>query len=379
MVGSIHCPLLPVEPLRTFGLPVQPRSILVTGGAGYIGSHTILLLLQQTERYEITIIDNMSRGNAHTVQRLEKAAQELGKPPLHFVQSELTDFKSVYAVLEQYKVDTVIHFAAFAYAGESVQRPLVYFENVAESTRVLLTAMEASEVTSLIYSSSSATYGTIEKPKCDIPIRENSPQKPISPYGQAKLHGEQMIMGFAVKQAGLGVPFSFAALRYFNVIGADPKGRAGALPKPELSEHGRIIDACFDVADGKKEKMHIFGGDYDTADGTAVRDFIHVSDLAEAHLKVLLAVNSPGNHSLVYNVGIGKGRTALELMRAVEIATGKKVPYTISARREGDPPVVIGDSSRIVAELGWQGPLSQDLIATVKSAWDWRLQHQHEA
>ena len=205
-----YCPAHPSEPAISFGNPIEPTSILVTGGAGYIGSHFILLLLEQKANYKITILDDLSRGNKFSVEKLQHFSIEFGKSPIEFVDMTLRDTQLVADVLTKHKVDMVVHFAAYAFAGESVKEPLVYFENVAESTRVLMSAMESAGVSKILYSSSSATYGLIERPECDVPLRETSPQNPVSPYGQGKLIGEQIIKAYALKAERGGRPFSYA-------------------------------------------------------------------------------------------------------------------------------------------------------------------------
>lgn len=358
--------------------PVLPKRVVVTGGAGYIGGHLTMLLLDQAGDVEIHIVDDLSRGNMKNVRRLLAHAEPLPGKRVEFHEFEVGNQQKMQDLLTKHNIEVVFHFAGFAYASESVEFPLKYFTNTHESTRAMLAAMEGAGVSQLIYSSSSATYGSIENRQCDIPIRENSPQKPVSPYGRSKLVSEQVIRAFAKKQELKGKHFSYAMLRYFNVIGADPKGRYGPLPKPELKNFGRVVDACFEAVTGERAKMSLFGGSYDTPDGYAVRDYIHVTDLVHAHLKVMQAILS-GKFALVYNVGIGAGYSVMEVVEACEKATGKKVPYEVAPNREGDPPFLIADGSRIARHTGWEGTLSRDLVGSIASAWRWRVAHIEDA
>jgi UDP-glucose-4-epimerase GalE len=267
----------------------------------------------------------------------------------------------------------VIHFAGWAYASESVLFPLEYFENTVESTRVLLSAMQHANVTKLLYSSSSATYGDVVDLICDMPITETTPQVPSSPYGTAKLQSEQMIK--AVYRAQKPA-FSAALLRYFNVVGADASGRLGPLPRPALRKFGRIVDACFGSA-SSGVPLKVYGNDYPTTDGFAIRDYIHVSDIVQAHLRVLLAIMS-GSYLLEYNIGINQGFSVLQVIRATEQVTGRAVPFEVLPRRFGDPSIVLGNASKLEHELGWK-PVFRNFTDMILTAWRWQERTGHHA
>ncbi|CAN6689353.1 unnamed protein product [Malus baccata var. baccata] len=266
--------------------------VLVTGGAGYIGSHAALRLLR--DQYRVTIVDNLSRGNLGAVKVLQELFPEPGR--LQFIYADLGDPKSVNKIFSENAFDAVMHFAAVAYVGESTLDPLKYYHNITSNTLVVLEAMAAHGVKTLIYSSTCATYGEPEK----MPITEETPQLPINPYGKAKKMAEDIILDFH-KNSDMAVMI----LRYFNVIGSDPEGRLGEAPRPELREHGRISGACFDAARGIIPGLKVRGTDYKTSDGTCIRDYIDVTDLVDAHVKALehAQLRKVG----IYNVGTGKG------------------------------------------------------------------------
>lgn len=359
----------------SFDLPSvekRPLHILVTGGAGYIGSHMCLLLLSSSVAYDITIVDDLSRGNMFLIQRLNTYNSQHHNRNLTFHKLNLAkSYSQLVGLLKN--IDVVIHFAGWAYASESVLYPLQYFENTVESTRVLLSAMQKANVSKLLYSSSSATYGDVADVICDIPIRENTPQTPSSPYGTAKLQSEQMIK--AVHRAR-SPSFSVALLRYFNVVGADSLGRLGPLPRPALKKFGRIVDACFGSA-LSGQPLKVYGDDYPTHDGFAIRDYIHVSDIVQAHMKVLLAVMS-GTYLLEYNIGINQGFSVLEVIKATEKVTGKPVAFDVLPRRVGDPAIVIGNASRLERELLWV-PQFKNFTEIIATAWRWQQKYGHYA
>ena len=350
-----------ILPLSSF-----PSSILITGGAGYIGSHMSLLLFEQDHPFTVVIVDDLSRGDRRNVDTL----QALSRPgwSYHFEEMDCGDTERVAQLLQQHRVELVIHFAGFAYASESVQHPLRYFDNIVTKTQHLLAAMEQAGVHRLVYSSSSATYGQPLDPDCDVPIAENTPQVPVSPYGRSKLMAEQVIEAYQVSQHRAGKPFSFAALRYFNVIGADVQGRVGPMPKAHLKEWSRVVDACFDAVIDDNA-MRVYGADYATPDGTAIRDYIHVQDLVRAHLGVISVVHDDSH--LAYNVGIGHGFSNNQLVEACGEATGRKVKVQVEPRRVGDPALVLGDATRIRTELAWK-PEHTVLSEMIRTAWVWR-------
>lgn len=333
--------------------------VLVTGGAGFIGSHAVLRLLE--DGYRVTIVDNLSRGNMGAVEQLQALFPEPGR--LQFLFGDLGDSKRVTEIFAQNAIDAVMHFAAIAYVSESMADPLRYYHNITFNTLTVLEAMRAYGVTKLIYSSTCATYGEPET----MPITETTPQIPINPYGKAKKMSEDLIKDFA-KTAD----FSVTILRYFNVIGSDPKGRLGEAPRPELRKHARISGACFDAAMGIIPGIQVRGYDYKTSDGTCIRDYIHVTDLVDAHVKALEKIEK-GKVS-IYNVGTGKGSSVKEFVEACKFATGVNVTVTMLDRRPGDYAEVYSDPSKIKRELSWTAQ-HIDLKASLSDAWRWRKRH----
>ncbi|KAJ4705678.1 UDP-arabinose 4-epimerase 1 [Melia azedarach] len=333
--------------------------VLVTGGAGYIGSHAALRLLKDS--YRVTIVDNLSRGNLGAVKILQELFPEPGR--LQFIYADLGDAKMVDKIFKENAFDAVMHFAAVAYVGESTLEPLRYYHNITSNTLVVLEAMAAHNVKTLIYSSTCATYGEPKK----MPITEETPQIPINPYGKAKKMSEDIIIDFS-KTTGMAVMI----LRYFNVIGSDPEGRLGEAPRPELREHGRISGACFDAARGIVPGLKVRGTDYNTADGTCIRDYIDVTDLVDAHV-LALANAKPGKVG-IYNVGTGKGRSVKEFVEACKKATGVNIKVKYLSRRPGDYAEVFSDPSKISRELNWTAQHT-DLQESLQIAWRWQKSH----
>jgi UDP-arabinose 4-epimerase len=318
-------------------------SVLVTGGAGYIGSHTCKAL-RQAGLNPITY-DNLIRGNSESVKW----------GPLQ--RGEIADKACLSEVLAQYKPAAVVHFAAFAYVGESNVNPTLYYENNVGGTLVLLEAMRECSVGKIVFSSSCAVYGS---PKV-VPIPEETPYAPINPYGTTKMFCERMLQDCAA-----AFPLSFIALRYFNAAGADPEGEIGECHVPET----HAIPLLLEVAAGQSKSFTIFGDDYPTADGTCVRDYIHVSDLADAHVKAVRALLD-GAESTALNLGTGRGWSVRELVASVREITGCKFSVQVGARRPGDPPALIADASRARHQLGWR-PRYSELNTQVRHAWEWR-------
>ena len=314
-------------------------SILVAGGAGYIGSITAELLVEAG--YRVVVYDNLSRGYRQAVP--EGAI---------FVQADLSDSEVLKAVFSEYGVDTVMYFAAHSLVGESMQKPELYFQNnVATGLRVL-EAMRERNVGHLIFSSTCAVYGIPEK----VPITEDCPTAPISPYGETKLMFERAGFWYS-KIHGI----RFTSLRYFNAAGATAK--RGEDHRPET----HLIPIILEVAAGKRPHLEIFGDDYPTPDGTCIRDYIHVVDLAKAHI---LALEDTGERYRIYNLGSGRGYSVREVLSAAEKVVGKKIPAKVGARRPGDPPKLIADNTKISRELGWKPEKTlEDMIA---DAWAWR-------
>ncbi|KAK8559813.1 hypothetical protein V6N13_016547 [Hibiscus sabdariffa] len=380
----------------TFGTPSQfskheegVTHVLVTGGAGYIGSHAALRLLR--ESYRVTIVDNLSRGNIGAVKVLQGLFPEPGR--LQFIYADLGNAKAVNKIFSENAFDAVMHFAAVAYVGESTMDPLKYYHNITSNTLVVLEAMAAHGVKTLIYSSTCATYGEPEK----MPITEETPQAscklgfilsyfpkflfeanklkdlqnqliPINPYGKAKKMAEDIILDFS-KNSDMAVMI----LRYFNVIGSDPDGRLGEAPRPELREHGRISGACFDAARGIIPGLKVKGTDYNTHDGTCIRDYIDVTDLVDAHVKALQKAK-PQNVR-IYNVGTGRGRSVKEFVEACKKATGVKIKVDYLPRRPGDYAEVFSDPTKIYRELNWTAQHT-DLEESLKTAWRWQKVHR---
>jgi UDP-glucose-4-epimerase GalE len=317
------------------------KRILVTGGAGYIGSHTVNLLLQKG--YEVTVVDNLSRGHGETVPR----------GLLHVMN--LQDTGKLADLLRQQRCEAVIHFAAFALVGESMSSPELYFENNVGGSNSLFTAMQRAGVRYLVFSSTCAVYGTPHT----SPILENFPIQPLNPYGESKAMVEKILSWFD-RQHGL----RSVSLRYFNAAGADPEGHLGEDHEPETHLIPLLLRA---VQSGKPAT--IFGDDYPTPDGTCIRDYIHVNDLAQAHILALEALAN-GAPTDWFNVGTGNGNSVREVLSAVETVTGRKVPHTVGPRRAGDPAVLVANAEKLQLALGWK-PQYTDIKETVATAWNY--------
>ena len=319
---------------------VTPRKILVTGGAGYIGSHTVQLLLDRG--YDIAVVDNLSKGYRHNV------------PADRLFQLDLCETHALTELIRQTRTDAVIHFAAYIAVGESMREPARYFTNNVGGSLSLLTAMVETGVKHIVFSSTAAVYGNPHA----TPIQETFPIQPVNAYGETKVMVETMLRWFDQIHHLTSI-----CLRYFNASGADPEGRLGEEHDPETHLIPLLLRA---VVTG--QPVTIFGDDYPTPDGTCIRDYIHVNDLAQAHI---LAVEHllAGGASDQFNVGTGAGHSVLEMMRAVEEVTGKKVPYVIGPRREGDPPALVAASDKLRTKLAWQ-PQFADLRTIVQHAWN---------
>ncbi|MDX2054893.1 MAG: UDP-glucose 4-epimerase GalE [Polyangiaceae bacterium] len=321
--------------------------ILVTGAAGYIGSHAVKLLLQKG--HSVVGLDNLSRGHR---QAVSKAAP--------FVELDLRQTDAVSRALVEHQIECVMHFAALAYVGESVTEPLRYYDNNTGGTTSLLMAMQKAGVERLVFSSTCATYGQPER----MPIVETMPQVPINPYGWSKLLSERVLRDYLASNP----KFSFAALRYFNVAGCDREGELGEDHNPET----HLIPVILQVALGQREKLQIFGEDYATPDGTCVRDYIHVEDLIAAHILAMDALK-PGSE-LVYNLGIGRGYSVREIIDAARKVIGRDFKVEVSPRRPGDPAELYADPSKIQKELGFRAQIT-DISAIIESAWRWFQKH----
>jgi UDP-arabinose 4-epimerase len=320
------------------------KNILVTGGAGYIGSHAAKALAEAG--YRPVTYDNLVYGNYWAVQ---------WGP---FVEGDIGDRARLLATFDRYDIEAVMHFAAFAYVGESMVKPGLYFENNVTKSLTLLDAMNAAGVRHMVFSSTCATYGTPDR----MPITEDTPQCPVNPYGETKLMVER-----ALHWHGKAHGLSSVALRYFNAAGADPDGEIGESHLPET----HLIPLILDAALGRRAAIDIYGTDYPTPDGSCVRDYIHVSDLADAHVRALDYLLDGGTTTAV-NLGTGHGHSVREVISAVERITGKRVPRREMPRRAGDPAVLIADPSRASTVLGWQ-PDYSDLDTIIRTAWSWHL------
>ena len=316
--------------------------ILVPGGAGYIGSHACKALAKAG--YTPVAYDNLVYGHEWAVK---------WGP---FEQGDILDRNRLDEVIKQYQPTAIMHFAAFAYVGESVDNPGKYYRNNVTGSLTLLEAMRDNYINNFIFSSTCATYGEPE----EIPIPEGHKQLPINPYGQSKLMIEQMLSDFDVAHNLKSV-----SLRYFNAAGADPDGDTGEDHDPET----HLIPLVLDAAAGKRPSITIFGDDYDTADGTCIRDYIHVTDLADAHVKALKYLEQ-GGQTTQYNLGNGKGFSVKEVIETAKKITGKKIPVVTGPRRHGDPPRLVGDAARIRKDLNWS-PEYADLETIIETAWKW--------
>ena len=322
--------------------------VLVTGGAGYIGSHTVKLLGEQD--HEILVVDNLSTGHKQSVLH--------GK----LIVLDLKDEERLTEVLKEFKPDVVIHFAAYINVLESVQRPDVYYVNNFCSTVALLKSMVKAGIKKIIFSSSASVYGIPET----VPIPESHPLNPINPYGRSKVFCEYLLREFEVAYG-----INYVSLRYFNAAGADPEGRIGESHNPET----HLIPLILKAAKGERKSVEIFGTNYSTPDGTCIRDFIHVNDLAEAHRLALLYLADGGN-SCVLNCGYGRGYSVKEVIDTVKKVTGKDFKVEEKEKRPGDPDVLVADSSKIRQVLNWQ-PKFDDLEYIVKTAWNWEINRRY--
>lgn len=333
--------------------------IVVTGGAGYIGSHACARLLD--EGHEVLIIDDLRRGHAPAIAILE----ELGGDRLHFAQLDIGDGQAVGELLAATHADAVIHFAAYAYVGESVANPGSYWRNNAGAAFELIAATRRAGIGRFVFSSSCAVYGSPER----APVREGDPLRPESPYGWTKLSVELALEHEVEAARRAGKPFEVTALRYFNVAGCAIDGRLGCDQRPET----RILPIAIESALGRRGPVEIMGTDYATRDGTAIRDYIHVDDLVDAHVRALGAMTGESAFR-AYNVGRGDGVTVRELLSAVERITGRAVPTVESPRREGDAEALWAAPSLINRELGWSAQV-RDLDEIVASAARWMESH----
>ncbi len=322
-------------------------TILVVGGAGYIGSHCVRQLMAAGHRP--VVLDNLVYGHRAALP-----------PGVAFYEADLGDETAVGRVLATEKIDLVMHFGAYCYVGESVTDPLKYYFNNSVAALHLLRAMLPGGVKKFVFSSTCATYGVPDK----LPMTEDLPQAPINPYGQTKLDVENALKALAVAHG-----LSFAAFRYFNAAGASEDGSIGEDHDPET----HLIPLAIDAATGRRPSLKLFGTDYPTPDGTCLRDYVHVDDLSRAHIAIFPKLEKPGAQ-FFYNLGTGRPSSNREVIRAVEKVTGKKVPVIEAPRRPGDPPALYADSTKAQRELGWKVKFP-DIESIVATAWKWHEQH----
>ncbi|MBN2583901.1 MAG: UDP-glucose 4-epimerase GalE [Planctomycetes bacterium] len=320
-------------------------NVFVAGGAGYIGSHTVRLLMEAG--HDVTVYDNLSEGHAAAV------------PAEMLVRGDLADLGAVTAAMKAKRFDAAMHFAAHCYVGESVTEPQKYYVNNVTNALNLLRAMREADVGKIVFSSTAATYGN----PIETPITETHPQNPINPYGRTKLMFEQALADYS-RAYGMG----YTALRYFNAAGAAPDGKLGEDHDPET----HLIPLVLYAAMGKRKKVSIFGTDYETPDGTCVRDYIHIYDLAQAHILALEAMK-PGD-GRKYNLGNGSGYSVREVIETAAKIVGKEIPHDEAPRRAGDPAVLVASSEKIVRELGWK-PQFPHLESIIETAWRWHRDH----
>ena len=326
-------------------------TILVTGGAGYIGSHAVLALREAG--YEVVILDNLVYGHRDIVETVLK---------VELIEGDIADRALLDKIFKTREFAAVMHFAAYAYVGESVSQPAKYYRNNVTGTLTLLEAMCDAGIKNFVFSSTCATYGVPEQ----IPVSEDQPKQPINPYGMSKLMVEQMLDHFDHAYDLRSVRF-----RYFNAAGADPQGRLGEDHMPET----HLIPLVLLTALGKRESISIYGTDYDTPDGTCLRDYIHVTDLAQAHI-LGLEYLLKGGSTEVFNLGNGQGFSIREVIEAARVVTGRPIAVTLADRRPGDPPILVGSGEKAKQVLGWN-PQYADLETILKHAWQWH-QKRHE-
>jgi len=336
------------------------KKVLVTGGAGFIGAHTCVQLLEAG--YELLVLDNLSNSTPESLHRVESITG--GAAPL--VKGDIRDRELLDRLFREHDIDSVIHFAGLKAVGESVQQPLRYYQNNVAGTLVLCEAMAAHGVKKIVFSSSATVYGD----PASVPITEDFPLSATNPYGRSKLHIEEMLRDFSVADIANNEsnPWSIVLLRYFNPVGAHPSGKIGEDPN---GIPNNLMPYISQVAVGKLEQLSVFGGDYDTEDGTGVRDYIHVVDLANGHLKALEKLDQPDSSGVfTYNLGTGNGYSVIQAVEAFEQASGRKVPYKIVDRRAGDIAACYAAPALAAKELNWQATLN--LADMCRDAWRWQ-------
>ena len=328
------------------------RSVLVTGGAGYIGSHTTVKLIEAG--YRVVIVDNLCNSFPESL----RAVREITGVEPAFHCGDIADCGLIEQLIDTHGIEAVLHFAGFKAVGESNEKPLAYYDNNVVGTLRLLQAMDAKGVRALVFSSSATVYGEPER----VPLDENSPLRATNPYGRTKLFVEEMLRDLAASNPA----WRISLLRYFNPVGAHPSGLLGEDPQ---GAPNNLVPYIAQVAVGRRPLLNVFGADYDTRDGTGIRDYIHVEDLARGHLAALQFLErNQGTH--VHNLGTGRGYSVLEVVNAFERASGRTVPYQVTDRRPGDIAACWADTAKAAQELGWHAEL--DLEAMCTDAWRWQ-------
>jgi len=322
-------------------------AVLVTGGAGYIGSHTVKKLIDSG--FEVVVLDNLSRGHKEAVPE-----------NVYFEKADLLDEAGLKKAIGKYKVDSVIHFAAFAYVGESVENPGLYYQNNVTGSFNLIKVINEMGIKEFVFSSTCSIYGNPE----NVPISEKEPANPINPYARTKYMIENILNDFETAHG-----LKYAALRYFNAAGDSDDASIGESHEPEP----HLIPLVLFTALGKRDSIKIYGDDYDTPDGTCIRDYIHVNDLADAHIKALQYIRT--GKSAVINLGTGNGYSVKEIVEAARRITGKEIKAEITGRRAGDPAILVADNKKAKELLGWNP--EYDLNGILKSAWNWHKNQKY--
>lgn len=333
-------------------------TILVTGGAGYIGSHACIGLM--AAGHEVVVVDNLSNGRAESLPIVERLS---GRSLQGFYPVDLRNKVDLRRVFHTHRIDAVLHFAALKSVADSLLNPLGYYDNNVCGTLTLLEMMSLYGVYRLVFSSSATVYGEAD----EMPVSENAPTRPTQPYGWSKLMMEQVLADAVASDAH----WRIAVLRYFNPVGAHPSGQIGEDPR---GTPANLLPLVGQVATGQREQLHIYGADYPTSDGTGVRDYIHVMDLVDAHVRTLECLDELPR-SVCLNLGTGRGYSVLEVIEAYQAASGQRIPFVLAPRRPGDVPECWADPARAIRLLGWKA--GRGILEMCRDAWKWQASHPH--